>query len=87
MDTKEVRKTLGKAYRDQNMKYRKWKENLVGNVPDFLQSPEPLNSDIIHKLVESVDWLLKEKEKEEKTKTVMLEKLEALEKKYNLRGG
>jgi len=68
MTIKEVHDRLKKAYRQQNKAYNEWEKKVVGPVPEFLHTPELLNSELIHSIVESVDWLLKEREKEEKAK-------------------
>jgi len=87
-NTKEVRGNLKKAYRRQNEAYAQWKKKLVGTVPEVLRSPELLNSELVHSLVESVDWLLAQRERDEKTRTLLAnqmvavaEKLDAFEQK------
>jgi len=77
MTTKEIRSELKKAYREQNKTYNKWKKKLVGTVPEVMRSPELLNSELIHKLVESVDWLLAQAERDEKRKTALAEQRKA----------
>jgi len=86
--TKEVRDTLKEAYRRQNKAYNRWKKKLVGTVPEVMRSPELLNSELIHRLVEAVDWLLAQRERDEKTRTLLAnqmvavaEKLDAFEQK------
>jgi len=74
---KEVRNRLKKAYREQNKVYNQWKDKLVGPVPEFLHTPELLNSELIHSIVESVDYLLAQAERDEKTKAKQAEPFRA----------
>lgn len=94
MEIKEVRDELKEAYRRQNKVYNDWEKKLVGPVPEFLHTPELLNSELIHSVVKSVDYLLAQAEQEEKTKVALATKmrelatkLDELDEKLNLGGG